>query len=56
MYGWDRFDATPIDWHLTAVFPTCDHEGEEFVYSEDLWATAGDAAEFTGRNIPWKVY
>lgn len=41
MYGWDCFDAIPIDWHLTAVFPTCEHEGEEFVYSEDLWATHG---------------
>ena len=41
MYGWDCFDAIPIDWQLTAVFPTCEHEGEEFVYSEDLWATHG---------------
>src|SRR5438270_6690670 len=41
MYGWDCCDAIPIDWHLTAVFPTCEHEGEEFVYSEDLWATHG---------------
>jgi len=41
MYGWDCFDAIPIDWHLMAVFPTCEDEVEEFVYSEDLWATYG---------------
>jgi hypothetical protein len=29
MYGWDCFDAIPIDWHLTAVFPTCEEEGED---------------------------
>ena len=51
MYGWDCFDAIPIDWRLTSVFPTCEHEGEEFVYSEDLWPTHGPCP-FRQRSHP----
>ena len=39
MTGWDSWTAIPIDWRLTAVFPTIYDEGEGFVYSENLWTT-----------------
>jgi len=39
MTGWDTWQAVPIDWRLTGVFPTIHDRGEAFVYSENLWAT-----------------
>jgi hypothetical protein len=39
MIGWDTWEAVPIDWRLTGVFPTIHDLGEAFVYSENLWAT-----------------